>query len=134
MVIYYLDTSILIDFFENRGRNGDNAKKLVLKIIDDDLSIIFSDVHIQELKLLGYTMNELVSLLNAFKPSKIVRVHIDKKQYYEAASLALSLGVPKRDVLHTVLARDNNAIMVTNDKHFEKLRGLVEVKGYNNLF
>ncbi|MDO8627001.1 MAG: PIN domain-containing protein, partial [Candidatus Diapherotrites archaeon] len=36
--------------------------------------------------------------------------------------------ISKNDVLHAILAKDNNAILVSRDWHFEELRDLVEIK------
>lgn len=54
-------------------------------------------------------------------------------QLEEAERLALNLSIPMRDAMHAIVARDNCALMVTNDKHFEKLRGITEIKRYGEL-
>ena len=40
---FYYDTSIWIDFHEKRGRNGELALRLIIKIINEDLRIAYSD-------------------------------------------------------------------------------------------
>lgn len=40
---YYLDTSIWVDFYDERGTKGEQAKLLLRKIIQEDKIIIFSD-------------------------------------------------------------------------------------------
>lgn len=67
MVIYNLDTSVLLDCFEERGNNSINARKLILKIIEEDSTILFSDVHIQELKRLDYTIDQITSFFYCIK-------------------------------------------------------------------
>ena len=42
--------------------------------------------------------------------------------------IASQKNIPKKDILHALIARDNNAIMIATDKHFEKLIDIVEVK------
>ena len=42
MKIYYLDTSIWLDFFEKRGKNGEAAFKLIRKIIKEESKIACS--------------------------------------------------------------------------------------------
>jgi len=54
MIKYYLDTSILLDFYEKRGINSEIALVLINKIIKSDILVIYSDLHILELKKLGY--------------------------------------------------------------------------------
>ncbi|MBN1376781.1 PIN domain-containing protein [Candidatus Woesearchaeota archaeon] len=42
--------------------------------------------------------------------------------------ISRKINIPKNDVLHAILARDNNAILVTRDKHFYKLAEKIIVK------
>ena len=128
MAIYNLDTSILLDIYEKRGRNGEYAKKLILKIIEENSKIICSDLHITELKHLNYTLEEINLIFQIAKPNNIIRTHTDKKQKEEAVNVAFKLNIPKGDALHAIIARDNNAIMVSRDHDFEKLKQIVEVK------
>lgn len=127
MVVYNLDTSILLDAYEKRGQNGEEAFKLILKLIEENAVIILSDLHIKELKTLEYTLDEINSIFWMFKLGNIKKVHINKNQLIEAKQLSSQKSIPKKDVLHALLARDNEAIMVATDKHFEKLTDVVEI-------
>ena len=42
----------------------------------------------------------------------------------EAKKLALERDVPRRDAFHAVVARDNEAILITRDYHFQKLKDI----------
>ena len=125
---FYFDTSIWIDFHEKRGENGELALKLILKIINDDLKIAYSDLHIKEFKYLGYTQDEVNSILKIVKPDNIKRVHIYREQKEEAKKLAMERNVPKNDALHAILARDNTLQLISRDKHFEKLEDITKTK------
>ncbi|MBU0472414.1 MAG: hypothetical protein KKF89_04215 [Nanoarchaeota archaeon] len=46
------------------------------------------------------------------------------RQFTEAKMIAKQRSLPKGDVLHTIIARDNDAILVTRDKHFKKLEDI----------
>ncbi len=131
---YYLDTSIWLDYYEKRGQNGENALCLLLKIIKSKEVVLVSDLHITELKGLGYTIDEIHNIFRIVKPNNVRRVHIGKEQINEARHLALSKEIPKRDALHAILARDNEALMVATDKHFEKLLDVVETKRPEELY
>ena len=122
MVSYNLDTSILLDAYEKRGENGEQAIKLILKLIERNSTIILSDIHIKELKDLGYSLDEINSIFSIFKLAKIKKVHINRKQLEESRRLALQKNIPKGDILHAILSRDNEAIMISRDKHFEILK------------
>lgn len=51
----------------------------------------------------------------------IERVFVIKKQKDEAKIIAKERNLPPGDVLHSILARDNNLILITRDKHFNEL-------------
>jgi len=53
---------------------------------------------------------------------------MSEKQVKEAATLSNKLKIPFGDALHGVLARDNDAVMVTRDRHFRKLKDKVIIK------
>ena len=38
------------------------------------------------------------------------------------------IKISYRDILHALIARDNEAILIYTDKHFEKLKYLIEIK------
>ena len=128
MNIYNLDTSVLLDYYEKRGKNGEDALNLILRIIQEDSKIILSDLHINEFKNLGYNLNQINDIFSIAKPNNILRVHLHKAQLAEAHKIALEKEVPKKDALHAILARDNFAIMVSKDRHFGKLKHLTETK------
>lgn len=127
MVAYNLDTSILLDAYEKRGQNGEEAFKLILKLIEENAIIILSDIHIKELKDLSYSLDEINSIFRMFKLGNIKRVHITRNQFKEAKKLAFQKNIPKGDVLHAILSRDNGAIMISRNKHF-KILSFIDVK------
>ena len=125
---FYLDTSIWLDFYEKRGKNGESALKLILKIINEDIKAAYSDLHIKEFKNLGYTRNEIDVILRISKPDNIKHIHIYREQLEEARKLARQRNVPNKDVLHAILARDNNLQLISRDHHFEKLKDIANAK------
>ncbi len=133
MIVYNLDTSIWLDYYEKRGKNGDHALSLMLKIFKENSTVIYSDLHIKELKNLGYSINEINSIFGIVKLDNLKRIHIIDFQKEEAERLAYQRKIPRGDALHAILARDNNATMVTRDKHFEKLSDIAETKKPENL-
>lgn len=125
---FYFDTSIWIDIYDKRGYNGEVAKKLLEKIILKDGVILYSDVVIIELKRLGFSDYEIDEILGLAKPDHIKRVHVIKNQIEESKRAAKQRGVPLRDALHAILARDHQAQLVSRDWDFEKLRDISRVK------
>ncbi len=125
---FYFDTSIWLDFYEKRGKNGELALRLIIKIIDEDLKIAYSDLNIKEFKFLGYTKESVNSILSVVKPDNIKHIHIYREELEEAKRLARQRKVPKKDALHAILCRDNNLHLISRDKHFEILKDIVIVK------
>lgn len=128
---YYLDTSIWLDFFENRNEpnlpKGDRAHKLLGKVTENNDKVIYSDIVILELGVAGYKSNEIEKLFERIKPI-LIFVESTEKQVRKARDLSLKRKVPKGDALHALIARDNKATLVTLDNHFKKLLDIAEIK------
>ena len=124
---YYLDTSIWLDYYEKRGFNGEIALTLMAKLAKEGKVIIYSDVNIIELKNLDYTQEEIGRIFSTYK-NRLTLVRINRNQLEEARRLTKYIKVPKRDALHALVARDNEAILVSRDKHFFLLKYITEIK------
>ncbi len=123
---YYLDTSIWLDYYEKRGKNGEIAISLINKIIKEASIVVYSDIHIKEFKSLGYSIGEIQIMLRIIKLKKLV--HMNKKQYLESKNLTNYFDMPLNDALHSLIARDNEAILISRDKHFLMLRFIIDIK------
>ena len=123
MTFYYLDTCIWRDFYENRvSKTGQNLGKyatiLFLKIIQNHDKILFSDFLIKELKR-DYDELEVGDMLGVlFMTGVLVKISIEQEEFYEAEKLAHERNLPFVDCISAVQARNHNAIMVSQDKHF----------------
>ena len=128
---YYFDTSIWLDFFENRNEHnlpkGEWANKLINKIISEDNKIAYSDAVKDEIVDLGYSIGEVENLLEPLNRI-LIFVEATKKQFGKAKDLSAKRSVPLFDALHALIARDNKAIMVTRDAHFKKLKDIIKYK------
>ena len=133
---YYFDTSIWLDFFENRNEpnlpKGDWAKELLNKTTRNNDRIVYSDNNIYELNILGYSFREIDTMFLPFKPI-LIFVESTEKQIGKAKDLAMKRDIPKRDALHAFIASDNKAILVTLDRHFRKLLDIIKPKSPKNL-
>ena len=129
---FYVDTCIWIDFYENRFSKsgspiGKYASELFMKLSKKKATILFSDLTIKEMKKLFRegeveSLLGVVSLLFVLEKAKIIN-----SDYEESVNLALERNVPRPDALHAILARNNDAVLVTRDAHFQKLRDIVRV-------
>ncbi len=129
---FYLDPAIWRDYYENRSDQfrplGDWALSLINKIIENGDFILYSDFVIEELKV-KYSEEEINNILEIVsKRNLLLKVEISQSQGKEAALICRQRKVAFGDVLHSILSRDNNAIMVTRDKHFLELLDIVDIK------
>ena len=123
----YLDTSIWLDILEDRGENGRVAQALLRKAITEKWIIIFSDLHLEEMKHLGLLIRDIFDVMKTVHPN-VRRVHLSRDQLLEGTRLGKERKVPKDDVRHAILARDNDAVLVSRDKDFNKLTDITEVR------
>lgn len=132
MTKFYLDSSIWRDYYENRSDKfrplGDWALKLINIIIENQNFILYSDLIIEELEI-KYNKEEISKIFEIIsKRNLLFKVIILDSQAKEAAILCKKRNVSFGDALHAILARDNNAIMVTRDNHFLELTDIAEIK------
>lgn len=124
MTRYYLDSCIWRDYFENRSDRfrplGEWALRLIKKIIKENGLFIFSDHSIKELNK-QYSPEELDKFFAIIPKQLIIKIETNSYQAREAFKIKKKLNIPFGDALHAIVARDNNAIMVTRDKHFYEL-------------
>ena len=125
---YYIDTCIWIDFLEGREDKfrplGEWAFMLIRKIIGEESIIILSNILRDEMN--AYAIEDKI---REIVPARLlVRINESLGQVREAAAYSKRTGMPKKDALHAVLARDNNAVLVTRDKHFHMIYSQIEAK------
>jgi predicted nucleic acid-binding protein len=128
MLRVYPDTSIWLDYFEKRGDNGWAAIRMLKGLVRNNAIIGYSDVILLELKHLGYSKQEIYSILKILTPKNSRRIHIGKGQIEEAKRMAKARNIPKKDALHAILCRDDDFEFVTRDRHFRAISDVVSVK------
>ena len=124
---YIIDTSIWVDLYEDRKDYnneplGNYAFKLLVKIKAKESAIVLTDFLIRELETI-YSVAEINGMFKPFE--KIIKKIIaTEKQWEEAKKIAKERDVPAGDALHAIIARDNNFILVTRDRHFRELEDI----------
>ena len=126
---YYLDTSIWMDYYEDRKDPskdiGEFAFKLLVKLLASKSTIVVSDFLLRELEV-TYSLDKVRGMTLHFE-HLMEKVSLSKEQNEEAKKIAEKRKIPKGDAIHAILARDNKAILVSRDNHFQKLRDICEV-------
>ena len=122
MRYFYFDTSIWLDVYEKRGRNGEVAFEFLTKIIDEDSLVLFSNLIISELKNLGYSKETIIDVIKILPYENVRKIEISRSQLDEAKKVSLIKEIPKKDALHAILCRDNYAQLISRDAHFNKIK------------
>lgn len=126
---FYLDTSIWRDYYENRTDGirplGDWAFELLKYLIENDYTILYSDLVIDELKK-EYTEDEISNIFDIVSDI-LLKVDIKESDNQQALILSKKYKIPFGDALHAVLSVKNNAILISRDKHFSELQYFVKV-------
>jgi len=113
----YLDACIWIDVLEKRHPE---TIKLLNSI--DEMTIIVSPLLIKEISGVGYPEKHVRKMFRHHAMANITRT-----QLQEARIVARKRKLPFHDALHAIIAKDNGAAIITRDRHFLRLRDVVEV-------
>jgi len=129
---YYLDTAIWRDLHENRTDRfrplGEWAFELLRKIRKDKSVVLYSDLVVEEL-LINYEIEDINKIFHIAKKEKFLnKIEINFLQVKESKMLSKTFEIPKNDCLHAILARDNSAILVSRDRHFELIQHISTAK------
>ena len=132
MTRYYVDTNIWIDFWEDRSDRlrplGEFAFQFFRNAMEHKHTVCYSRLVVNELKR---KFSEEVIEKELFNPLRkagvLEETSISKKQMDEAKRLASEKNVPFGDALHAILSRDNNAVLVSRDIHYDMLQDIVKV-------
>jgi predicted nucleic acid-binding protein len=128
---YYIDSCIWRDYFENRSDKfrplGEWAFTLLKKIIQDNNLIIYSDLVEEELQI-TYSEKEIKNIFSIIPNKILIKVETSAKQLKEAIKLSKEFNIPTKDALHVILARDNNSILITRDKHFYEIEKQITIR------
>ena len=122
---YLVDTCVWRDFYENRlsktGKPiGKQAHDFFINAIKNKDKIFFSEVLTIELSK-DYSVEEINEMLNIlFLNGILSKIDITKDESLEAEKLSLSRNLPFADCLNAIQARNNNAVLISQDKHFFK--------------
>ncbi|MFO8016244.1 MAG: PIN domain-containing protein [Candidatus Woesearchaeota archaeon] len=123
---FYLDTCIWRDYLEDRKDRfrplGEWAHRLIRKIIDDSEIIIISDILLKELGR-DLTDDQIRNMLGIIPVQLIMNVYHTETQARLAMGIKKRNKIPFNDALHSVIARECAAVLVSRDSHLLCLPG-----------
>ena len=80
-----------------------------------------------EMLIMGYSMYEINELFLPLE-KMLIKVYSTYKHFGKAKDLSHNRRIPVFDALHALIARDNKAILITRDEHFNKLLDIIRFK------
>jgi predicted nucleic acid-binding protein len=127
---FYVDTAIWRDYFEDRSDGlkplGEFAFLFLKNCEKHNCEVLYSQLVVSE--LLSHLSEEQVKQIFSSFSNFLREIKISKEQIKEAKNIGLWVRYSHTaDIMHAILARDNKAILITRDKHFDVLAEIVLV-------
>ncbi|MFA6268817.1 MAG: PIN domain-containing protein [archaeon] len=127
---FYLDTAIWRDYFEDRHDNLRPLREFAFGFLKNcekhNCEILYSPLVKREL-LAHYSEERVQQVFSSFL-GMLREVKVCSEHLNEAKRIRQNVSDSHTaDIIHAVLARDNRATLITRDKHFEGLIGIVQV-------
>lgn len=128
---YFVDTLIYRDYYENRRDNlrplGEWALDFFKKAADEGNIIFYCEMVFVELEK-DYKPENIRLIFGILYELGIILIRLEPSnaQAKEAKTIAKIRDVSFADVLYAIIARDNNAVVVTRDAHFIILSDIAE--------
>ena len=95
-----------------------------MKIIRNKDIILYSDLNLKEL-IKYYPSSNVNDILSTLYAVQILRkIEISKEDIILAKEISNNRCLPYGDVLQAILARNNHAIIITQDKHYQRLKDI----------
>lgn len=127
---FYVDTSVWLDLAFDRKDNvrplGELAFQFFKKCMRNGWKILYSELVLDELSKkmdLEEIPERCFGIIS--KKEVLMEVKFSLKQAKEAREISKKKGVPFADAMHAVVARDNKAMFISRDFHFQELSGIV---------
>ena len=123
-----LDTNIYLDFYLDRKDNlkplGEFAFRLIKETVSCKYMVLITDYHFIEIKnSLNCNIKDIWKrILDSLNKSKKIKEIIPTdREVTEAKEISRLKNLPFGDCLFAVVAKNNNAKLVTRDRHFNEL-------------
>ena len=126
------DSNIFLDYYLDRKDHllplGEFAFQFVKKAVECKYLVLLCDLIMEELetamRLKQEQIKELV-LSELREKQKILFIEHDLELALNAKRIATERNLPVNDCMFALMAKTNNAIVVSRDRHFEKENSLM---------
>ncbi len=119
--IFLLDTNIFISAIKNPRRQT-NSLRLILNIIEEpSISLVGNDLLVEEMvRYAELLRSETAAILLYALIAKMKIVNI-QENYLKICKLYIETP-NKADILHAATCLQTNAVLISHDHHFDKIR------------
>ncbi|MBU2638148.1 MAG: PIN domain-containing protein [Nanoarchaeota archaeon] len=129
---YFVDTLIYRDYYENRSDNlrplGEWALEFFRSVAKQKGVILYCDLVIEEMAI-EYNSDIIVLILETIASiAPLIKIEATAQEESEAKKLKKERKLPFADALYAVIARDNDAILVSRDNHFSLLLDIAVIR------
>lgn len=128
-----VDSNIFLDYYLDRRDSllplGEFASQIIERAVGCEFFVVICDLILQELESVLKLKQERIERLilsELSKKHKLLFVEHDSALALEAKRIAAERSLPVNDCAFALLARKNGAIVVSRDRHFEKLADIAE--------
>ncbi len=130
-----VDSNIFLDYYLDRRDNvlplGEFAFQFVQRALKCEFFVLVCDLALREIeKIAGISQEHIwgVILSELKKKQKVLVVWGNAELAIKAAKISAERNLPLNDCVFALIAKENNAIVVSRDKHFQYLHDIVETK------
>ena len=124
----FLDTNIIIDFIDTNRKNHLKARKLIVKLIEEEYEIFISE---DMISTVYYVLKAIPELLTFFE--KVLEewnvVAFGKKTIIESIEYCKKNNADLEDAMQCFCAKKHRCVMITNDKKFVNCE--IEIMDYD---
>lgn len=125
---FLLDSNVFVAAIRHPKKQTDTLRLIIRLIEDTRLKLIADDLLLEEMKRYAEILrSETAALILAALVSKTDVVEVRKK--YRKICKAYIDTPNKADILHAAACLQTDSTLITNDKHFDRIRdeGVIEV-------
>jgi predicted nucleic acid-binding protein len=130
-----VDSNIFLDYYLDRKDSllplGEFAFQFIKKAVSCEYFVIVCDLILEELeKILKIKREQVMRLIfsDLEKKQKLFIVEYSDELALNAKRIALKRSLPLNDCIFALIAKENNAFVVSRDRHFHELADLIMCK------
>jgi predicted nucleic acid-binding protein len=130
---FYIDSCIYLNVWKKEKKFWKSSEKLLQEIEDNNYKIFYSGFILKELQYKIFP-RKLKIKINLFENSEnFIKINLSKEEFLLARKLEgkFNFKISFFDIIHIILAKKSNSILITKDKKLMKIANKLNVKTLN---